>query len=762
MSIRLIIKNKSVQVLSDRDIPISLQYNIADIKNPEDRKSNFSKTMKLPGSRELDELFANIFDVNVDITGEDFNPNKREPIKILQNQVNIFPGFLQLKKVNVENGICRDYEVLVTGGIGNIFKDIGSKRLDELDLSRFDHDWTRQNEQDSWDTQIIENGIPVPFALGNGYVYPMMDLGFDSDLSNFSVTEMFPAFYVKTYLDQIFLEAGNYTYNSNFLNSDLFKRLIIPYNRTMIELTQAEQDSRVWDVEQQTLFTEDLSFSNPGANPTVNEDVDFDTIINDPSGAVDLVSDEVTIQASNGGFYDILTSFDITAEFIPDDPLTNYVANCFITGFVQILKNGSPIGGLNFRLEANPSGGFTGTYEGARPATPPDTDYEIFDGVFNLNNPANVYLGSALDEQLAPGDIIKLRFLAQINSKTIPNNKEFQQAPGGVPNGIYDRGIVRFKIHNAKLFSQINNPALIEGDPITHDTIIPAEVKQREFLQSLIRMFNLYIEPDPDNPKLLNIEPRDDFFTDDVVDFSEKLDSSKLVELLPLGALESDQFEYRYAEDEDFWNKRYQDTYREVYGERRITVDNDFFDNEKETSLVFSPTTLVGVGSNDRVLSTVYTLDNAGNPEPQDHNIRILHYSGLLATAQAWDHTSALNPTDSFLVYPYAGHFDDPYDPTLDLNFGLPAELYYVGTFKPITPTINGLFNVYHKDTIDEITDVNSKVCKAFFLLDPEDIENLSFRKRYYFLGSYWRLQLVDNYQPNNRSVTKCTFLKDV
>ena len=53
------------------DIPMSLNYSIFDIRNPEQREGNYSKTIKIPGTKINNELFTDIFEIDIDGT---FNP----------------------------------------------------------------------------------------------------------------------------------------------------------------------------------------------------------------------------------------------------------------------------------------------------------------------------------------------------------------------------------------------------------------------------------------------------------------------------------------------------------------------------------------------------------------------------------------------------------------------------------------------------------------------------------------------------------------
>ena len=47
------------------NIPYSLNYAIADIREPDKRNSSYSKTIKIPGSKTNNIIFAHIFEINI-------------------------------------------------------------------------------------------------------------------------------------------------------------------------------------------------------------------------------------------------------------------------------------------------------------------------------------------------------------------------------------------------------------------------------------------------------------------------------------------------------------------------------------------------------------------------------------------------------------------------------------------------------------------------------------------------------------------------
>ena len=154
------------------DFPYSLNYAIADIRNPESRNASFSKTIKLPGSKANNIIFDNIF--QIDLYGS-FNPNIRAFIIIYSNYVPVFNGNLQLLRIN-RDGDKIEYEVSVFGKIGDLFQKIADKLVTDLDLSDLDELGTATNITDSWATPtdlfypLLDNGRQVFNTSSPSYV----------------------------------------------------------------------------------------------------------------------------------------------------------------------------------------------------------------------------------------------------------------------------------------------------------------------------------------------------------------------------------------------------------------------------------------------------------------------------------------------------------------------------------------------------------------------------------------------------------------
>jgi hypothetical protein len=81
-----------------------------------------------------------------------------------------------------------------------------------------------------------------------------------------------------------------------------------------------------------------------------------------------------------------------------------------------------------------------------------------------------------------------------------------------------------------------------------------------------------------------------------------------------------------------------------------------------------------------------------------------------------------------------------------------------------MTYTNNNIYNAYWKRYIEEITHKDSKIVRAWFYLNEDDIHNFSFR---YLIwadlgggGAYYHVNKIIDYNPLQRQVTQVELLK--
>jgi len=744
---KIYINNEQIDLKEDVSIP--LNFNIADIREPEKRSTTWSKTVILPGTTFNNDLFSNIWNVNavINSTGTtnftpNFNPNLKAIAEITYNEAIQFKGICQLLNVNVTDKYEIEYEVAFFGELQNVYQFFNNKFLRDLDFSEYNHKYTLYNQQLSWNNTA-------------GFTYPMIDYGFGIN-SQFKVTEMFPALFVKTIIDKMFLDAG-FTYQSTFFETQLFKKLVIPYNGgSSLKLTA----ENVRDRTMRASRTNTLSILNDLVAPQTHlvSFTDETTPPNFDTGNnwydINAGTDYQTFVVPKSGTYTITNFIKANITHQPSTATAELTASRRMVGQMWLVKNNTTvINGRNCWVKAL------------------STNADIDDS-FMFTAGTTTTLTSGSTSLTSEGTFSVTTYLNQndiLQFKYVENTGGYNLTQSGsvLIDSIYKSGgtlqthgvTSNFKMNflNESFFSvQLTDTTIQEGDDVEVNAVLPDKIKQSDFFNSIIKAFNLFVEVDKNNPNKLLIEPRPTFYSSGTTrDWSSKLDYSKETKIIPLGELNNKTYLFTYKEDTDYFNSDYKTTYNEIYGQKKYEVLNDFLKGEVVTELIFSPTPLVNTIGHDRVIPKIYTLDANGTIKPTQSNIRLLYWGGLKTTLTAWQHI-ATSGTTSRLDFPYAGHLDDVNNPTIDLNFGVPNQVYYT----PTRYTANNLYNKYWRDYIEQITDKDSKIFSGYFLLNEFDIQSLDFRDLFFFENEYWRLNKIIDYDRVMNQPTKCEFIK--
>jgi len=761
-----------------KSINPSLTKSITDVAEPDKRKATFSKTTNVPNSKEAQEVFGKIFELN--LVNSTFDPTKKADLLYLVNGETILDGYCQLKNIIQLNDKDIEYQIVMFGSIANIFREMGEKYLDHADmvaeLDQWNHPFTKEVQAFSWDNQVWDNdlGAFVPFAVGTGYVYILADYGFTTDLDNFDFLKLPCSLYVREYIDALF-DSNGFTYTSTFFDSTYFKSLIIPSSPKSYQLDNSEITALQFAANTPQLTSTGTTTSNnlPLSTLSAPDTIIFTNEVSDPSGVYDITNGEYEIMSvTQNGVYDINALIDINATFTPSTGAA-VVTTSEIVGYLMVFVNGVQQMAKPFWITYDDGGVYT---TGARstnvtPPSPPTVQNEYLEGpaystvpvtlpVVGRNvNPPDRYLMVLNNLDLVIGDIVEIKWKAGYYGAAQSTTNHFQDIGGTnyAGNAVIDISVGSF-------YNKVINQYPAEGTTLKIEKIIPKEVKQKDFFMSLVKMFNLWIDVDPNNEKNLLIEPRDEFITTDVVDIQEKLAHDKPLNIIPMGKIDASDYLLTYKEDKDYYNEKYTAQWKEIYGQRKIESNNDFVQKLKKIEPTFSPTPIVAPPNSNRPIPTIIALDDQGQPLETDHNIRILYYGGLVDTLNVWNHINfnylfTIPLPTPYSTYPFAGMVDEPYDWTEDISFGLVKEVYYDDNIDPINITNNNLYNKYYSKQIRQYTDPESKIVTGFFNVRPSDFKNWTFDKLYFFENAYFRLQKIEGYNPTGNELTKCTFL---
>lgn len=229
ISTEIYIENYQVDLV--QDISTDFTYTIDDINDFGAKNTSFSKTITLPGTAKNNQVFGFVFDLgNSNVVNDalpnvnsNFNAAKTAQCRILIDKIQIFKGVIRLLEIVNQAGTI-EYQCNVNGDLGGFVNELGNKRLEDLDFSNYDEDWTFANITSSWDS-----------VSGSGVFYPLIDVGSVSpNKVHFQYQAFKPALYVKEYLEKI-LAGTDYTWDFPLLETDLMKRLIVPCNQKTLQ-----------------------------------------------------------------------------------------------------------------------------------------------------------------------------------------------------------------------------------------------------------------------------------------------------------------------------------------------------------------------------------------------------------------------------------------------------------------------------------------------------------------------------------------------
>lgn len=758
MEERLIIDN--IEIPLSGSLNPSFTRSITDIKEPEKRKSTYSKSIKVPNSKEANILFDSIWDIN-SVTNT-FDPTKKADVIYIVDGWEVVRGYCQLKDITKNQNRDIEYTIVIYGELSSLFNEIKGKELTDLTgLDTYDHDLTLANQNKSSGNngetyEIVEGGVYVPAELGKGYIYALIDFGYSTAYGkNWNVEAIGCSVYSKEYWDRIHEQAG-FTYE--FLDpafEDHFKHLIVPASPSKFVLDSTEIADREFKSNTTEFTSTGTDTSNSFTGVTANDIIKFTNEISDPGGVYDPATGKFTCLDS--GYYTFSGLVDVYATFTPPTGVSVESVSPFVFTLKLIRYEAST--GLEVVLE---SSAFTiikaGFSVGARSSdsspTYPSGDYLIGGGL-SATNPPNRLQCSAVDFELLAGDEVYLAWVG--------NYAGLFEDGGGI---IYTGGTATVTTTAGSWFNKVANFQMLEGNTLKVEKAIPEKVKQTDFLMNYIKEYNLYVDNDPEKPNHLLYAPRDTFYRSNTIDLSGESDgvpkvSNKSVVYKPMGALDANRYIFKHKDDSDYLNTLYSDKWNETYGQREILSTNEFNNKDRKTEVSSSSTPIADNGDgNNRVIPKIIKIDETSSRILKKYNWRTLYYGGLKDNFENWLHKSDLVADVSQTKYPYAGHFDDPFNPTLDINFGLVREVFYDDTLEDITVTDNNLYNKYHSKFIREITDKDSKLVECEINMQASDFKQWSFRDLYYFDRAFFRLQEIQGFNPTSNNLTKCVFLK--
>lgn len=686
-----------------------------------------------------------------DVSAFDFDPTTKATARYYEQGLLMFNGYCQLMDCSYLNGDWEFNIVLFSDQIDYMGK-LAKIKINELDWSAYDHTCIRDNQTDSWAGTVQVNGVPTSNKTGAnwngfGYYYGLIDYGFSrATPSTFNIEHIAPQLFCYEILQKAF-EAIGITWDSAFLESQTFKRLLMAYQGGTlpgVDAALAAQYSSYADEQNKnngyimstglTIGPWHTVFGSGNKKANYNLAVNVHTVktvvATDTEGQI-IQAYPYKFQAAYGGLYtleytgehDIIFDFNIAGANIVSADLRFSLQ-------LLVYKNGFNI--TNPPVDIVYQGDLDG-------ATGDVTGTISFNHTFNVN--------------LAINDIIELAYVVQVYDSDI------------IVDAIPTTFSTSFNIEtiNAEINMLKQEQTFAPGSTVQLNQFLP-DMDAATFFKGFVTAFNLYCKPSATDSTVLEIEPINDFYgsTADALVWSDKVDYSKSLNVTPTVNFASKEYSFKFAEDDDYYNQAYLRDRSEQYGSFLLKSQNQFSKDTTEFTLPFAQKLLVNIPFDDVTFTNIVVprsfqvrFNEDGSSEINVNKGKPFIVQLGPMTSAAWNHIDEAGVSHAETDYPYVGHLNSLTSPTFDFNFGVPDYIYYDGA----TYTTENLY-FYHQQYMNEVVSRFGKQLTCYIKITPDMINLLDFKNLINIDGVVYRLQAVKDYDSGKDQTTQVELIR--
>ena len=677
------------------DTSIKATYSGKEIQDITKQKSNFTQNITLPFSETNNDFFSHYYEVNVDGT---FRADIKAKCSIYVDSNLQFEGYIQL--VNVDN-LKENYTALCFGDVANLSTELGEKKLNDLDLSKYNHILSQGNILNSWNGLTDYEGSQ---ADGDEILYPIIDNGLNYRGSTLNTNEgaikprdLKPAIKVKTLLDEIVNGAG-YTINSTFLNSTFFTKQYMTLG--------GDSEGSVTDNTGGFKVGMTANQSSSGGDVVI----DFDD------------------ESSGGGYYDVNGDF-------------NTSTNAYI----------APIGGqYGFQIQS--------VLDDTGSTSQIAFIFLEVNGTISTNSyiefltgsGINVYTSGVIELELNSGDSVKV--LSSANLSAVFSFKSSATISGVLYDSFVKLVSVPPSVEGGTVDLNSGN-ALLSKD------------KQVDFVKSIFSRYNLIVESDKFVTNQLNIEPFQDYLDDGVSkDWTNKLDVSKSVIIEPTNRFRKEELSFSDKEDKDRINEYWQNNKSEIYNSFNFPFYGDFGAGELSVPSMFSSYAPNKVNDSSLFIAQHFEF-NDGVAKPVTTKPKLFYYSGLKNVPPTSEFKLYNEPANSYSTrsaYPFCHHYTMAGNTveSTDSDIRFKAANVMSQSSLVTTQTNKDVYNDYWSRSLNNIYNKGARLQTAYFYLNSQDVADFKYNDKIFVKDSYWYINKISSYAIGVDVSTKVELIK--
>ena len=633
-----------LDITSSEDFPLSITMSNFDARNLKSRSGSFSKTFDIPATKNNNRVLNNLWKTGY--VNQSKNVLGNIPSVIYVDNVPIISGKLRVTRVSSDT-MVKSYSCSFIGDNADWASSIKNKEMKDLRFSSTSYDIYASLDP-SVDT--LENGgiastshnfnydkvaegygrfvgddFPIQDGLGgqtaadmesstvgdiavdnrDKIFYPPISIGENIDSERMLTTlDYIPCLFVKNIWDKIFQSEG-YTVDSEFCNSEFFRRLVVPLN---FEKTGEMLDDKLGKIERDSFTQLDSYFHSASQNATnplalANEPNNrrFGTLVDTGTYGTGVEArfvfhgGEITDEATNN-------------TGVSDGNVRRGTSGLGDGTAVVTQGQGSQLvtAGINVR-HFRTAGNFSGTFSYLLRAelwrvpnnagTPLDDTTGIYEAIANGSTNSYDHNGyTMVDWHEAPFDStgnfdqVKSFTLSHLDQDSVENHYIACVFARVTNYPTFNGGSVTFGFEDGS-FLQVEGVTEYDvGEDIDDIHFLLPKGKQSDFVAGITQMFNLQYYTDAIQKKVF-VEPYDYFFDkrEDAIDLTDKVDYSKGISDEFIDEIKSTIiFKYKDASSDAFLEKfnknnfidwgAYKEIHKDgVFQEGEYIVENKFF-----------------------------------------------------------------------------------------------------------------------------------------------------------------------------------------
>jgi len=697
--------------------PVKLTISSENIDDIAQTDSSYSRTFRVPANQQNSRIFSWWYEINT----IDYDVTKKIAAEIYVDGIIYKTGYLRMQGAydNRESDNI-DLEIVFFGETSDFSTQVGQGYLNSLDLSDSNHLYSYENMELSWnafDGTPYEPGDPSGTLNGQKVRYILAQRGYDYDDSGILLNDA----------------EISISFNDSFDTPG--------HPLSIYQMTPMIQVKHIIDA----IFAEtDYSYT---ADSVFNQDW-FRYLYTD--GLPTALAEIPEINSDVEWFKALPQNFGQNNEA----RITNYDTR--VEGELNIFN---PLSGV-YKSQVPDSStlvtvSFDTTYSGSTVVfTPIAVTFRLYvNGVvqdtFN-NSGTGALAGTAslsYAYNMAPGDEIWV---------TCEWNTTFPLITGYII---------------AATFQVADTPTQI----ITA-TLLRDDIKKVDFLKSIMTKFKLLMVPARDVERTFVIKPWVDYVgTGEEWDWTHKMDESKDAVISPVFFEQTNTIDFKDAQDIDYINAFYQDSYARVYGELFFDAQNELINGTRDITTIFAPTPLdqiYGDGTSSFIIPWFARFGDkttgTGAQEhlqilPIDAQPRLLFWNGMQPTGGiTW-----YDQVDSHDTYPLMSPYSvwPPTANCLNLNWFKEFGFFEPATYNGVPDDIHSdlgysVYEAYWNTYIQSLYSPLARKMTAYFTLDAEDLRYLTFDDAIFIKNSWWRPLKIYDAPLTDTSTVKVDLIK--